>query len=104
GPMSSMQSKSRPRESSGPRKRKRRPEPKRVPLPSDRLGAARSRWTTVPLGAFFEQEIARRMALPPDDAVLYLGISEELHDQGPLDSFAGGQREASASFSIASQS
>jgi SagB-type dehydrogenase family enzyme len=31
-------------------------------------------WTTVPLGGFFEQDIARRMALPADDSVLYLGI------------------------------
>lgn len=38
-------------------------------LMSQRLG-----WTTVPLGAFFEQDIARRLALPAGDAVLYLGI------------------------------
>ena len=38
-------------------------------LMSQRLG-----WTTVPLGGFFEQDIARRMALPADDTVLYLGI------------------------------
>jgi SagB-type dehydrogenase family enzyme len=38
-------------------------------LMSQRLG-----WTTVPLGAFFEQDIARRLALPADDMVLYLGI------------------------------
>lgn len=31
-------------------------------------------FTTVPLGGFFEQDIARRMALPEDDAVLYMGI------------------------------
>jgi hypothetical protein len=38
-------------------------------LMSQRLG-----WTSVPLGAFFERDIARRMALPADDAVLYVGI------------------------------
>jgi SagB-type dehydrogenase family enzyme len=38
-------------------------------LMSQRVG-----WTTVPLGAFFEQDIARRLALPADDAVLHLGI------------------------------
>jgi SagB-type dehydrogenase family enzyme len=38
-------------------------------LMSQRVG-----WTTVPLGAFFEQDIARRLALPADDAVLYLGM------------------------------
>jgi SagB-type dehydrogenase family enzyme len=37
-------------------------------LMSERVG-----WTTVPLGAFFEQEIARFMGLPADDSVLYLG-------------------------------
>jgi SagB-type dehydrogenase family enzyme len=30
--------------------------------------------TTVPLGGFFEPEIARSLALPPDDMVLYLGV------------------------------
>ena len=38
-------------------------------LMSQRVG-----WTTVPLGGFFEQDIARCMALPADDAILYLGI------------------------------
>ena len=38
-------------------------------LMSQRVG-----WTTVPLGGFFEQDIARRMALPADDAVLYVGM------------------------------
>ena len=38
-------------------------------LMSQRLG-----WTTVPLGAFFEHDIAQRLALPPDDVVLYVGI------------------------------
>ena len=38
-------------------------------LMSRRLG-----WTTVPLGAFFQQDIARRMTLPAGDTVLYLGM------------------------------
>jgi SagB-type dehydrogenase family enzyme len=38
-------------------------------LMSRRLG-----WTTVPLGAFFEPDIARCLALPTDDVVLYLGM------------------------------
>jgi hypothetical protein len=38
-------------------------------LMSQRLG-----WMTVPLGVFFEQEIARRLSLPADDVVLYLGV------------------------------
>lgn len=38
-------------------------------LMSQRLG-----WTTVPLGAYFENEIARAFALPADDAVLYVGV------------------------------
>jgi SagB-type dehydrogenase family enzyme len=41
-------------------------------LMSHRLG-----WTTVPLGAFFEQDIARRLALPADDVVLYVGMLGE---------------------------
>jgi SagB-type dehydrogenase family enzyme len=28
---------------------------------------------TVPLGGFFERAVARRLGLPPDDEVLYLG-------------------------------
>ena len=38
-------------------------------LMSQRLG-----WTTLPLGGFFEPEIARMLALPADDAVLYVGV------------------------------
>lgn len=38
-------------------------------LMSQRIG-----WTTVPLGAFFEQEVARALTLPPEDAVLYVGM------------------------------
>ena len=36
---------------------------------SRRLG-----WTTVPLGAFFQQDIASPMTLPAGDTVLYLGM------------------------------
>ena len=43
-------------------------------LMSQRVG-----WTTVPLGGFFEQDIARHMTLPADDAVLYLGIFGTTH-------------------------
>jgi len=38
-------------------------------LMSSRLG-----WATVPLGACFEQEVARALALPEGDAVLYVGV------------------------------
>ena len=38
-------------------------------LMSHRLGL-----TTVPLGAFFEEDIAREFALPAGDAVLYVGV------------------------------
>jgi SagB-type dehydrogenase family enzyme len=38
-------------------------------LMSWRLG-----WATLPLGGFFEQEVARALALPAEDAVLYLGV------------------------------
>jgi SagB-type dehydrogenase family enzyme len=38
-------------------------------LLSQRLG-----WTTLPLGGFFERDIARAFTLPPDDAVLYAGV------------------------------
>jgi hypothetical protein len=31
-------------------------------------------WTTLPLGGFFERDIAQALALPADDAVLYVGI------------------------------
>ena len=31
-------------------------------------------WATVPLGGFFEGEVARALALPAGDAVLYLGL------------------------------
>jgi SagB-type dehydrogenase family enzyme len=41
-------------------------------LMSRRLGLA-----TVPLGACFEQEVARALALPAEDAVLYLGVCGE---------------------------
>jgi SagB-type dehydrogenase family enzyme len=37
-------------------------------LMSHRVG-----WTTLPLGAFFERDIARALALPAEDAVIYLG-------------------------------
>ena len=43
-------------------------------LMSQRLG-----WTTVPLGAFFEQDISRRLTLPVEDAVLYVGILGSAH-------------------------
>jgi SagB-type dehydrogenase family enzyme len=38
-------------------------------LMSQRLG-----WTTVPLGGFFERDIARALTLPIDDALLYTGV------------------------------
>jgi SagB-type dehydrogenase family enzyme len=38
-------------------------------LMSQRLG-----WSTLPLGGFFERDIARALTLPPDDGVLYAGV------------------------------
>jgi hypothetical protein len=52
--------------------------------------SARLGWTTVPLGAFFERDVARRMALPAVDAVLYVGILGKLpKPRGESSSSAG---------------